>query len=66
MDESILVPNAESFFAGSVLIPMGIKINKPVVLARLNEVIDEFNETYLETIDFLTQILPLAREQFGR
>ncbi|CAB4029852.1 Hypothetical predicted protein [Paramuricea clavata] len=66
MDESNLVPKAESLFASSVLIPMGIKINKPAGLTRLNEVIDEFNETYLETMDFLTQILPLAREQFGR
>ncbi len=67
IDESILTfDQGLGFLGSSVLVPMGIKINKPNVEMRITEVVERFNETYLETMDFLTQILPLAREQFGR
>ena len=66
MDESILSFDQEGFLQSSVLVPMGIKINKPHMEVKIKDVIRRFNEVYLETMDFLTQILPLAREQFGR
>ena len=66
MDESILSFDQDGFFGSSVLVPMGIKINKPHMEVKLKDVIRRFNDIYLETMDFLTQILPLAREQFGR
>ena len=66
IDESILAFDQEGFLGSSVLVQMGIKINKPNVETRITELVQRFNETYLETLDFLTQILPLAREQFGR
>lgn len=66
MDESMISFDEGGFLGSSVLVPMGIKINKPHVEAKLQDVVRRFNDVYLETMDFLTQILPLAREQFGR
>ena len=66
MDESVITIGPEGILGSSVLVQMGIKVNKPNVETRLRETIEKFNETYLEFMDFLTQILPLAREQFGR
>lgn len=66
MDESILTFGQGGILASSVLVQMGIKIDQLNVDKKIKAVIDRFNDTYLETMDFLTQILPLAKEQFGR
>lgn len=67
MDDSVVsYDQGIGILGSSVLLSMDIRVNKYNADTRLQDVLERFNETYLEAMDFLTQILPLAREQFGR
>lgn len=64
--DSVLNFDKENMPISRVLTSMGISVNKQNHVTRLKVAFDYFNATYLETLDFLTNILPVAKQQFGK
>ena len=50
----------------SVLLSMGVKVKNQNCGARLKAALGNFDECYLDAMDFLTQILPIAKQHFGK
>ena len=66
MDESVLSLVGENMPISSVLLSMGVKVKNQNCGVRLKAALGNFDECYLDAIDFLTQILPIAKQHFGK
>ena len=66
LDESILSLDGENMPVSFALLSMGINVKKQNYGTRLKGALDNFNACYLDAMDFLTQILPVAKQHFGK
>ena len=66
MNESIVTVDEDNFPISKTLLAMGIPMKNKNYGARLRGALDNFNVCYLETMDFLNQILPLAKQHLAK